>query len=248
MRSPIRQSLQIEQPTLDDEDIEALLPLSLVKTHCKIDDLPGITDEQLSLYRQAALEAAELYTGKKWIRRERIEQAIESPRFRTVAQAAIARIMVALDYLPINGVVNVYGTGNQPLYWLDGMQLPFMRQDYFTTIKLPPGVQEFEMQNDHMFYSAGVGAGFCYGGEDDRSFQQQGLKCVYVAGPPSLDKIPGGLKLGALKYIAWSIENPGDQFVPMVVRQVGVTTVSNDPAFSSGAIDEWRRLRRRIAR
>lgn len=248
MRPSVRTPYVIEQPTLEDEDIEKILPLDLVKLHCKIDDLPGITDPQLSLYRQAALEAAEEYTGRKWIRRERIEQAIESPRFRTIAQAAIARINVELDYLPVNGVVNVYGTGNQPLYYLEGQSLNFMRNDYYTTIKLPPGVQAFEMTNDQMFYSAGAGAGMCYGGEDSRDFIQQGLKAVYISGPPPCDKIPAGLKLGCLKYIAWSVENPGDQFVPMVVRQVGVTTVSNDPAFSSGAIDEWRRLRRRIAR
>ncbi len=243
----MKSQINIEQPTLEDEDIEHILPLDLIKVHCKVDDLPGITDTQLDLYRRAALEAAELYTGKKWIRRERIEQALESPRFRGIAQAAIARLIVELDYMPVNGVVNVYGTGNQPLYWLDGMVLPFMRHDYFTTIKLPPGVQSFEMQNDHMFYSAGIN-GQCSAVENERSFQQQGLKIVYVAGPPSPEKIPSGLKLGALKYIAWSIENPGDQFVPMVLRQVGVTNVTNDPAFSSGAIDEWRRLRRRIAR
>lgn len=248
MRPTVRPApVHYDQPTLENEDLEEVLPLDLIKLHCKIDDLPGITDAQLSLYREAALEAAELYTGRKWVRRERIEQAIESPRFRTLAQVAIARVNVELDYLPVNGIVNVYGTGNQPLYWLGGAILPFMRQDYYTTIKLPPGVQAFEMQNDMMFYSAGVqncGSSL----REDNNFQQQGLKAVYIAGPPPVDKIPSGLKLGCLKYIAWSIENPGDQFVPMVVRQVGVTTVSNDPAFSSGAIDEWRRLRRRIAR
>lgn len=249
MRPPVRMAhVHIEQPTLEDEDIEAILPLDLVKVHCKIDDLPGITDDQLSLYRAAALEAAELYTGRKWIRRERVEQAIASPRFRSLAQVAIARLTVELDYLPINGVVNIYGTGTQPLYWLLGVPMPFMRNNEITTIKLPPGVQSFEMQNDLMFHSSGVSNGNCFGMEDNLNFQQQGIKAVYIAGPPSPEKIPSGLKLGCLKYIAWSIENPGDQFVPMVVRQVGVTTVSNDPAFSSGAIDEWRRLRKRIAR
>lgn len=236
-----------EQPTLEDEDIEKILSLDLVKIHCKIDDLPGITDEQLMLYREAAFEAAELYTGKKWVRRERIEQEIKSPRFRTIAQAGVARVTVELDYLPVNGIVNVYGTGSQPLFWLSGQALPFMRQDFYSTIKLPPGAQSFQMQNDQMFYSAGV-TGNCYGNNDGMSFEHAGLKAVYIAGPPSHEKIPAGLKLGCLKYIAWSVENPGDQFVPMVVRQVGVTTVSNDPAFSSGAIDEWRRLRRRVAR
>lgn len=232
-----------EQPTLDDIDIESILPMDLVRIHCKVDDLPGITDEQLQLYRGASLEAAELYTAKKWVRKERMEQELPSPRFRTVAQAAIARIRVELDYLPINGIVNIYGTGNQPIYWLDGMILPFMRQQGFTTIKLNPGVQSFEMQNDMMFFSGGVSPS-CF--QNDRSFQQQGMKAVYVAGPP--ERIPRGILLGCLKYIAWSIENPGDQFNPMVVRQVGITTVSNDPAFSSGAIDEWRRHRRNVAK
>jgi hypothetical protein len=231
-----------EQPTLENDDIEKILSLDLVKVHCKIDDLPGITDSQLSLYRQASLEAAELYTGRKWVRRERIEQDIKSPRFRTVAQAAIARLRVELDYLPINGIVNVYGTGSQPTFWLNGMIMPFMRQDYYSTIKLGPNIQSFEMQNDHMFYSAGITPNCS---QFDRQFVQEGIKAVYIAGPP--EKVPAGIILGALKYIAWSIENPGDQFVPMVIRQVGVTTVSNDPAISSGAIDEWRRHRRNIA-
>lgn len=245
MRSSVNQMVKYEQPLLEDLPLERILPMSLVRTHCKVDDLPGITEEQLVLYRQASFEAAELYTGRKWMGRTRIEQAIESPRFRGLSQAAIARIDIELDYMPVNGIVNVYGTGNQPLFWLDGMVLPFMHQEYFHTIKLQPGVQRFELQNDVMFYSAGVTAN-CV--ENDRSFQQQGLKCVYVAGPKEEKEIPAGILLGCLKFIAWSIENPGDQFVPMVVRQVGVTTVSNDPAFSSGAIDQWRRYRRNVAR
>lgn len=245
MRAPvINHRVVYEQPTLDDQvDFESILPMDLVRVHCKVDDLPGITDAQLELYREASLEAAELYTSKKWIRRERMSQDIQSPRFRTLAQAAIARIRVELDYMPVNGIVNVYGTGNQPLYWLDGMTLPFMRQDYYSTIKLNPGVQSFEMQNDHMFYSAGITANCS---DTGTQFQPQGLKAVYVAGPP--ERIPRGILLGCLKYIAWSIENPGDQFTPMVVRQVGVTTVTNDPAISSGAIDEWRRHRRNVAK
>lgn len=246
MRSSVSQATaRYEQPTLEEISAEDILPMSLVRDHCRLDDLPGITVKMLELYRKSSFEAAEKYTMRKWFARERIEQAIESPKFRGLAQAAIARIDVNLDYIPIDGIVNIHGTGNQPTYWLDGMVLPFMRHQYFQTIKLQPGVSRFEMQNDIMFYSAGISPN-CI--ENDRQFQQQGLKCVYVAGVRDINAIPAGVLLGCLKYIAWTIENPGDQFVPMVVRQVGVTTVSNDPAFSSGAIDEWRRHRRVVAR
>lgn len=44
-------------------DLEELLPLALIRTHTKTDDVPHVTDEQLSLYRSASFEAAEKYTG-----------------------------------------------------------------------------------------------------------------------------------------------------------------------------------------
>lgn len=234
------------QPSLEGLNLESILPLDVVKAHCKVDDLPGITDAQLELYRGASFEAAEKYTGRKFSSRVRMEQIIESPRFRGLAQAAIARIQVELDYLPVDGIVNIYGTADNPLFWLDGMALPIMRQPMFQTIMLPPGKRSFEMANDLMFFSfdAGRDCGLFPG----RPFEQQGARASYVAGVKSPSEVPFGVKLGCLKYIAWSLENPGDAFVPMVIRQVGVTTVSNDPAVSSGAIDEWRRHRRDIAR
>jgi hypothetical protein len=239
--------VDIRQPTMEALSLEQVLPLDLVKVHCKIDDLPGITNSQLELYRQAAFEAAELYTGRMWSTRKKIEQDIKSPRFRGISQAAIARIQVELDYIPVDGVVNIFGTADNPLFWLDGMQLPIMRQPMFQTILLPPGVQNFEMANDLMFFSFDAGRD-CGMMGNVRPFEQQGARASYVAGPKSAKDVPAGVKLGCLKYIAWSVENPGDAFVPMVIRQVGVTTVSNDPAYSSGAIDEWRRHRRNIAR
>lgn len=232
-----------EQPTLEDTSLEAILPLDLVKVHCKIDDLPGIINPQLELYRGAAFEAAEKYTGKKWVRRERMVQEIKSPRYRGISQAAIARVVVELDYIPIDGVVNIYGTADNPMFWMDGMVLPIFRQPLYQTIQLPHGSRRFEMNNDLLFYSFDVTRDCNQFG---KAFEQQGARAEYVAGPPK--EIPKGILLGCLKYIAWSVENPGDQFVPMVLRQVGVTTVTNDPAISSGAMNEWRRYRRDIAR
>lgn len=232
------------QPSVEPLGLEEILSLDLIKIHCKIDDLPGITNEQLELYRQSAFEAAERITGKKWSTRTREEQEIKSPKFRSIAQVAIARISVTLDYEPLRGIVNIYSRSDQPLFWLSGIQLPMQLSSGYATIKLPPHSQSFEMSNNEMFMSPGNMD--C--SEREVRFEMVGSKAVYVAGPETPDAIPAGIKLGCLKYIAWSVANPGDQFVPMVVRQVGVTTVSNDPAYSSGAVDEWRRHRRTVAR
>lgn len=47
-------------------DLETLLPIELIRQHTKTDDAPGVSDELLSLYREAAFEAAALYTGRSW--------------------------------------------------------------------------------------------------------------------------------------------------------------------------------------
>ena len=46
-----------------DFDWAARLSIDIIRQHTKTDDIPGVTDEQLSLYRAASLEAAECYTG-----------------------------------------------------------------------------------------------------------------------------------------------------------------------------------------
>lgn len=228
-------------------DLEKVLPLSLIKAHCKIDDLPGITDEQIELYREAACEAAEKYTAVRWFRRVKITQEVVSPKYRGLAQAAIARITVELDSTPVDGIVHVYGTADAPLFWFDGQTLPAVKQPIYQTIMLPPGATRFEMSNDLMFYSMS-GSFNCNERENGGQIRQQGATVTYIAGIKDAKSIPAGVKLGCLKYIAWSIQNPGDEFIPMVIRQVGVTTISNDPVVSSGALDEWRRHRRSIAK
>jgi hypothetical protein len=37
--------------------------IDLIRRHTKTDDIPAVTDEQLKLYRAAAVEAAEFYSG-----------------------------------------------------------------------------------------------------------------------------------------------------------------------------------------
>lgn len=224
-------------------NIEEMLPMDLIKAHCKIDDLPGITNSQIELYRDAAMEAAEIYTRVKWFHRIKITEPIVSPRFRSIAQAAIARLTIELNYAPINGIVNIYGTGDTPLFWLNTIPIRPDRHHSHFSIVLPAGATKFELSNDLLFVSLN-------GCEENRHgmVQQQGARIEYIAGIKCEKDVPAGIKLGCLKFIAWSIENPGDQFVPMVIRQVGVTTVTNNPTVSSGAIDEWRKYKKIVAR
>ncbi|QBQ72037.1 head-to-tail connector complex protein [Agrobacterium phage Milano] len=44
-------------------NLDTLLPLQTIREHAKCDDNPRVTDDLLKLYREAAFEAAELYTG-----------------------------------------------------------------------------------------------------------------------------------------------------------------------------------------
>ena len=39
------------------------LSIDMIRQHTKTDDVPAVTDDQLKLYRDAAIEAAEMYTG-----------------------------------------------------------------------------------------------------------------------------------------------------------------------------------------
>lgn len=227
-------------------DKELILPMDLIKAHCKIDDTPGIITSQIELYRDAAMEAAEIYTQVRWFSRAKIEQEIVSPRFRGLSQAAGARQSVELEFMPLDGIVNVYGTGPTPLLWYESSPI---RPDWgtygqgFFSIKLPPDATRFEIQNDLLF----IGVNGCDEFSRQGSVQQNSAKISYIAGVRCEKDVPAGIKVGCLKAIAWMIENPGDQFVPMVIRQVGVTTITNNPMVSSGALDDWRRYRKKIA-
>lgn len=236
----------MEQLSAAKLDVEAILPMDLIRAHCKVDDTPGILDSQLELYRDAAFEAAEMYTQVRWFSRVKITQEIVSPRFRGLAQAAIARTTVELTYRPMNGIVNVYGTGDSASFWVGGIPLIPERGMSYYSIHLPPDATSFEMSNDLMFMT--TSNSICDGSDRGGSIRQSGATVQYIAGTKSEKDVPAGVKLGCLKFIAWSIENPGDEFVPMVIRQIGVTTVTNNPIVSSGAIDEWRRYRKKIAR
>lgn len=227
---------------------EDVLPISLIRQHCKIDDIGRVSDILLSLYRSSAFEAAELYTGRIWFGTRRIIQPITSPKFRTVSQAGVARFKVELDYMPIGGYVEIEGFNDQAAFWF--MDMPFNTAPRYTShsITLPPNHQAFYVRSDQVFMNMSSDC------DCDASYSNKDMTATYNAGITRSEEIPAGMKIGALKYIAWTVEHAGDDFVPVVAqgRTVGISggnvVGSNDALVGSGAIDDFRRYRRNIAR
>ena len=60
-------------------DWTARLSIDMVREHTKTDDTPGVSDEMLRLYRQAAIEAAELYTGMLLSGKKTVTETVQLP-------------------------------------------------------------------------------------------------------------------------------------------------------------------------
>lgn len=70
-----------------------------------------------------------------------------------------------------------------------------------------------------------------------------GVQLMYKTGALCPSDIPAGIKLGILKYIAWSVKNPGDDLITVKQTssvQVSGITGTNDVAYASGAIELWK--------
>lgn len=63
-----------------DLDLDMLLSVDDIRAHTKTNDIPTVTDGQLRLYRTAAFEAAEQYTGQ-WLRGTKwVEETVRPQR------------------------------------------------------------------------------------------------------------------------------------------------------------------------
>jgi hypothetical protein len=198
-------------------DLESMVSLETIRHHTKTEDIPSVTDTQLDLYRRAAFEAAERYTGLLLSKNQRFEEPVKPPR-RYVEDARM-KVTHRLRYALAEPQVFVTGPGIREIIQATVGD---------TTVSIP--MQKF----GHMLFdccrpcSDGPGA----------------VKVMYLAGYADASQVPAGIILGVLKFVAWSVENPGD-----VMKTVDQRTSladnflkgSNDGAWASGAIDEWRR-------
>lgn len=204
-------------------DLENVISIADIRSHTKTDDVPAVTDFQLKLYRKAAFETAQEYTGLLIMGQRVITEDVNPPVFTYARADAQNTFEHRLQFAVAQNFVWYYGLKQQ-------------RPDRTpvaigsSTIKLPRKFDDF-----------GMGCCNPNGGESHAKIQ-------YVAGYSCTEELPAVLLLGALKYIAHVVENPGD-FVTMQgtsggKRSGGDIAAAANPAWASGAIEMWRSIKR----
>lgn len=199
-------------------DLEKVLPLELVRTHTKTDDTPHVTDEQLELYRAAAFEAAEKYTGLLLTRQQVIREPIASESRRGFRRVRKHR----LKKPTVDGRVYMYGGGLL-------QAVPIM---------VTPGTRDIQLP----IVQEALDASTCCR-PDSLGGENFGMSIMYMAGIENETSIPKILIMGCLKYIAWAVQNPGDVVMTVKNRtgagEAGIVGTNNG-AWASGAIEDWR--------
>lgn len=199
---------------------DAVLSLDMIRVHTKTDDIPSVTDEQLRLYRRAAIEAAEHYTGALLERQKVVTEPISRPnRFRHGKMT----YKHTLQYPVADGIVWVYG-GRTP-----DENRKFLVPKNTRTIQVP-------IRNGYLDLSNCCDP--CAKGEFNAD-----LMAMYKAGFDCIESVPAGILLGILQYIAWVVEHPGDEFLTTRNRtdsRSGGAFGSNNIAMVSGALETWR--------
>jgi hypothetical protein len=196
---------------------EEIVSLEAIREHTKTQDIPTVTDGQLERYRKAACESAELYTGLLLTRNVRQIEIVNPPRRLTHDMRPI--IKHRLEFPAAEPVVYLTAPGVK-------QSLPVRVGE--RTVKIPAHLFSYRMFDCCRPCPTGEGA----------------MQVLYLAGFTSPEAIPAGIVVGILKYIAWAIENPGDVMRTVENRSSVSDQVmkgTNDGAWASGAIDEWRR-------
>lgn len=208
----------MELPEGQEVSADNILPIELIRTHTKTDDVPSVTDDQLRLYRKSSIEAAEQYSGLLINKTVRLTEEVSLPQDILYYIGRPKRH--SLKYQLADRRVMIRGAAGN-----------YMREfDIGTrTIYIEPRCPSVDFS--------------CRNGPD--SYNRTTV--TYIAGYASVDAIPGGIVLGCLKFIAWSVSNPGD--VLMTVRNTqksnNATLIgTNNVAWSSGALELWRQYAR----
>lgn len=225
----ITRPINIDAPliTAGELDMNQALSIAMIRQHTKTDDVPSVTDEQLALYRDAAFEAAEQYTGMLFRRTQSISEPVAQKGFYGRDGWGVPRrnyVKHTLQYPASDGLVYIYGTGQ-------GVNR--------SVIKIEPGTREVRVPLANLVIDVDQCCDPCRSGRG----VNHGLMVMYKAGFSSAKQIPKGIILGVLKHIAWSIQNPGDEL--MTVRNSASTSETgligtNNVAWASGAIELWR--------
>jgi hypothetical protein len=204
-------------------DWEARLGIEFMRSHAKIDDVQSVMDEQLRLYRSAAMESAEHYTGLLLSRQKTVEEAAEGPARSRPGKPFYTHV---LQYPVADGYVYLYGG----THIVDN-----------ATIRVPPGTRRVKIPIRKDIIDLTNCCDPCakpwmYNG---------GMLLSYRAGYKSAADVPPSVILGMLQFITWCIEHPGDELLTQrnrVETRAGLAGLqgSNNIAMISGALESWR--------
>ena len=202
-------------------NLEEALPLKLIRQHTKSDDDLRVDDSLLSIYRNAAIEAAEVFTGRVWAGlktiSEHIGQIMPPSRFKKPRP-------IKLQYPVYDGLVTL--TGGK-------LANPVQILTSKGSRKIIPPILSMNLE------------GSCCNpcGADFNS----GIIATYKTGVNGASDIPNGVFLGCLIFFAWQIGNPGYQLMTMAdssTRYNNGISGTNNAIFASGAAEQWRVYRR----
>jgi len=204
-------------------DWEARLGVEFIRHHAKIDDVPSVLDEQIRLYRSAALESAEQYTGLLLSHMRTVEEAIEGPsRLRPNMSYYTHR----LQFPTADGYVYLYG----------GTHIADNR-----TFRVKPGTRKIKVP----IVKDMIDLSNCCDPCSTPWAINGGMLAAYRAGYKTADDVPVTVILGMLQFITWCIEHPGDELLTQrnrVETRAGLAGLqgSNNIAMISGALETWR--------
>lgn len=218
---------RIKQPDLGPAsrfDLEKLLPIDLIRIHAKVDDVPSASDEQLEIYRQAALESAEQYTGFVFGGSRTVEEWIDRSLNKRDLRHGFFKFQ--LEFPAADGIVYLFGSGQS---------LTLHTKVGGKTVRIPVVGMSLDL-------SGACCAGPC-GPNGSVGSINPGTKVLYRTGYKTMEDIPAGIKLGMLKYCAWCVTHPGDEIVAVRNRTITRSSLvdgTNNVAWASGAIEIWR--------
>lgn len=201
-------------------NLDLMLPMDLIRTHTKTDDIPQVTDEQLNLYRRTALEAAEQYTGFLLSGQKHITEEPRSARIRDRNRGFFTH---TTQYPFATTEAYLFGSRNQ------GENRMLRVSPGSNTVRIPVLFDNINMENCcNPCSTSGINLG---------------MQLMYTAGYKCASEVPAGIILGMLKYIAWNIMHPGDEIMTVrnsTTKETSGITGTNNTAWASGAIEQWR--------
>jgi hypothetical protein len=195
-------------------DPEKIVSLKLIRQHTRTDDVTAVSDELLSQYRKAALEAAEAYTGMGFLNQRTIDELIEQPPFdpgNVMWRHQLPYFHHRARFTFAAPLAYLYGTGKTETIPVEVGG---------NTAKLPKNMTILQF------------------GDSRCEARQRQVRFQYKAGFVCESGIPATVAIGVMKYIAHQLENAGDVYVP--AGGINASAGSANPAVASGAIELWR--------